>query len=175
MSGRGKYDWQKPRVYESEWLVRRVLDTGGTVEICGSTMTLPPEIKFGDLASIERYVRHVEAQDWYQRAFPDVTPLAVVERRGRSTAEKQRQPHAHYQCGAIHIPVTTWSRGDWAMRELVVLHEIAHHLSARDYHGPAFAGAFIYLVTHAVGPEAGFLLADAMRGNDVQIQYVTAA
>lgn len=174
MSGVGKRDWQKPEVYAAEWLVRDVLKRGGNVEILGSTLTLPPETRFGDIEAIRTYVAGIEASDWYRATWPGTVPLEVTERRGRSRAEKQSQAHAHYHCGAIHIPATTWSRGDWAMRELVVLHEMAHHLTIADYHGPAFAGAFIHLVTNAIGPEAGFLLADAMRGNNVEINYIAA-
>ncbi len=45
------------------------------------------------------------------------------------------------------------------MREVVILHEIAHHLTpGGDAHGLKFRAAFLHLVTEIIGPEAGFAL-----------------
>jgi putative metallohydrolase (TIGR04338 family) len=48
----------------------------------------------------------------------------------------------------------------WALRELVILHELAHHL-AEDIeiaHGGAFVDRLLTLVDGIVGPEAALLL-----------------
>ena len=49
---------------------------------------------------------------------------------------------------------------DWALRELVVLHEIAHHLCGPDgpAHGPRFTATFCALAAAVMGPEAGHVL-----------------
>jgi putative metallohydrolase (TIGR04338 family) len=52
--------------------------------------------------------------------------------------------------------------GGWAMRELVVLHELAHHLTPGDQHGSAFVATFVELVAELVGTEAAFLLRSAL-------------
>ncbi len=50
-------------------------------------------------------------------------------------------------------------RASWALRELVVLHEIAHHLSnAEPPHGPEFVAAFCDLADAVMGPEVGHVL-----------------
>jgi putative metallohydrolase (TIGR04338 family) len=52
--------------------------------------------------------------------------------------------------------------GRWAMRELVVLHELAHHLSSDVEHGPQFVQVMVELVAELLGAEAGFLLRSAL-------------
>jgi putative metallohydrolase (TIGR04338 family) len=52
--------------------------------------------------------------------------------------------------------------GRWAMRELVVLHELAHHLSGGADHGAEFVTVLLCLVAELVGAEAGFLLRSAL-------------
>jgi putative metallohydrolase (TIGR04338 family) len=48
----------------------------------------------------------------------------------------------------------------WAMRELVVLHEVAHHLCDGDgpAHGTDFVATFCALAATVMGPEAGHVL-----------------
>jgi putative metallohydrolase (TIGR04338 family) len=46
------------------------------------------------------------------------------------------------------------------MRELVVLHELAHHLDSGGgpAHGPAFVATFCELAAAVMGPEVGHVL-----------------
>jgi putative metallohydrolase (TIGR04338 family) len=53
----------------------------------------------------------------------------------------------------------------WALRELVLCHELAHHLrrhaeatAAEPGHGPAFQDDYAALVDLVIGPEVGLLL-----------------
>ena len=47
----------------------------------------------------------------------------------------------------------------WALRELVVLHEIAHHLcGAEPPHGPEFVATFCELAEAVMGPEVAHVL-----------------
>jgi putative metallohydrolase (TIGR04338 family) len=59
--------------------------------------------------------------------------------------------------------------GRWAMRELVVLHELAHHLAGEAGHGPVFVARLVHLVEELIGPEAGFLLRSALLEAGVQV------
>lgn len=142
---------------EDQWAA--VLARGGEVDFFGSRITVPTERRFGDLASIGRYVDAVLALEGIRTAFPDAGAVRVRERRG--------QTKAHYEPGdtpVIAVPM----RSTWAGRESVVLHEIAHHLACsldgitRDdhhrWHGVGFRAAMCALVGIVLGDEAALLL-----------------
>ncbi len=147
-------DHTKTRAYHAEWQLQRMLDRQldcPTVVVAGSTITLPAERKFGDLESIQRYVDAVLALPSVQARWPEraVRPVRV-QRRPRDDA-------AHYRMGVIAIP----DHGRrWAMREVTVLHELAHHLD--DSHGPAHGktmqATLVDLLAIAMGDEVGFLM-----------------
>lgn len=88
-----------------------------------------------------------------------VEPVTVRSRRGHAAAE--------YRPARAEIAIPDSREGRWALRELVVLHEIAHHLD--DGPGPAHGRGFVLVLTELVGtvlgPEAGFvyrvIMADA--------------
>lgn len=161
-------DRQRTRVYDAENLVHRLLDRSAEfpiVEIAGSRVTLPVERRFGDLSSVQRYVIRVLAlptvRRRWERAGVEVT---VRERHGRAAA--------HYERDGSVIAVPGATRGSrWALRELVVLHELAHHLAEDDEvaHGPAFTARLIDLVELVVGPEASFLLRVTFAENGVRV------
>ncbi|SDP39678.1 putative metallohydrolase, TIGR04338 family [Nakamurella panacisegetis] len=150
-------DRQRSKVYEAEALVRRILDRSvdhPIVDVAGSRLTLPPERKFASLESVQHYVDRVLALNWVAGRWPRAAlPITVRARAG--------QERAHYERASCVIAVPL-HRGAtaWAMREMVVLHEIAHHLAADDEsdHGPAFTGRMIDLVDGVVGPEVALLL-----------------
>jgi putative metallohydrolase (TIGR04338 family) len=79
-------------------------------------------------------------------------PLTVRARRGVTAAHYER-----FDEGAtIAVPDR---RSTWALRELVVLHEIAHHLSdAEPPHGPEFITTFCRLAEAVMGPEVAHVL-----------------
>jgi putative metallohydrolase (TIGR04338 family) len=110
------------------------------VEIGGSTFQLPPEAKFASLESIQAYCDQVT----------DMMDLRPVRVRERKTGHA-----AHYQHGEIAVH-TNGTR--WAMREIVVLHELAHHMSPGQRHGPQFVANFIELLSRTMGPEVGMVL-----------------
>ena len=162
-------DAQKSKVYSAEHFIWKLLDESGqfpTAEAFGSTVVLPPELRFGDLAAVQKYVNRVlampEVKDrWSRRAS---LPVVVRERRGNAKA------HYEYSRNVIAIPVTSRLRDDWAMREVVVLHEIAHHLSSVPDHGEEFVGILEFLLGLLLGPELGLLYADACHSCDVKWQ-----
>jgi putative metallohydrolase (TIGR04338 family) len=69
---------------------------------------------------------------------------------------------AHYERpGTIAVPPA----GRWAMRELVLCHELAHHLTFHSAggghdpgHGRAFVDTYVSLVGLVIGAEVGLLL-----------------
>jgi putative metallohydrolase (TIGR04338 family) len=150
-------DTQRAKVYAAEEFVRTLFDRAGersnrVVEFFGTQLTLPPEGRFGSVDSVQRYVDDVLAMAAVRHRWHDLAPLAVRPRRGVSAA--------HYEVGddgaAIAVPE---QRTRWALRELVVLHEIAHHLcDVPPPHGPQFVAAFCELADAVMGVEVGHVL-----------------
>lgn len=167
-------DSQRQRLYNAEQYVRSMLDAADhmgsrTVNIHGSKIVLPIERKFGDLSTVQSYIDRILNRPDIRRVFPD-TSLREVHVRFR-----KGQGMAHYQYSKsvpeIAIPIPKHGQG-WAMREVVVLHELAHHLAIGNQHGEEFAGTLIYLVEEFIGPEVAFLLQDSFRVHSVQWQPV---
>ncbi|MEZ5117481.1 MAG: TIGR04338 family metallohydrolase [Candidatus Nanopelagicales bacterium] len=170
-------DARRSAVYEAERAVESVLgrDRVGpvTVSLHGSSLTLPVERRFGDAAGVQRYVDAVLDLDWVTARWPGQR-VAVRARRGQRMAHYEPAPEP-----VIAVPVET----TWALRELVVLHEVAHHLArvsvggAEPSHGPTWAGVYLNLAAVCVGPEVALLLrasfADAGVPADESLSYVT--
>lgn len=164
-------DTGRAAFYAAEKLVHNLFDRAGTshtASIGGTTLTLPAEAKFASVASITRYVGDVLAMPSVRRTFERAdVPVTVRARRGHRAAEYRTsgQPGLAELGGEIAIPDS--AAGTWALRELVVLHELAHHLDASGgpAHGRGFVDTLITLVGLVLGPEAEFayrvLLSDA--------------
>lgn len=151
-------DTQRARVYAAEAFVRTMFDRAAqrgqpTVEFFGATLTLPPEARFAAVADVARYVDRVLALPAVRRRWGDPGPLAVRVRRGVSAAHYERRD------GTAVIAVPAAAGDDWALRELVVLHEIAHHLCRTGAaHGGEFTATMCELLEVVLGPEAGHVL-----------------
>ena len=136
-------DSQREKVYQAEFALRDLYDTAvridsPTVVLDGIPLTLPPEAKFAGIADIQAYCNRVTTRQC-------VLPVDVRARKGVTKA--------HYQDGEIAIPD---QRVGWAMREIVVLHELAHYIAGPDVrHGPRFVSTFIDLLSTIMGPEVG--------------------
>ncbi|MCB0926378.1 MAG: TIGR04338 family metallohydrolase [Mycolicibacterium insubricum] len=153
-------DAQRARVYAAESFVHTVFERADqhgcrSIDFFGTALTLPPEARFASTEAVQRYVDRVlelpaVANTW------TVGPVRVRGRRGIT--------RAHYEVvdgvGVIAVPDRPDDDGSrWAMRELVVLHEIAHHLTpGGPPHGPDFVATFCELAGHVMGPEAGHVL-----------------
>lgn len=165
-------DTQRAKVYDAEQLVRGVFERADehgnrTVEIYGSQLTLPIERRFASVDSVQSYVGKVLALNWVRTQWERAAlPVRVRARAGASAA--------HYEAdGAVlAVPLHTGGRA-WALRELVVLHEITHHLEpapgAVAPHGPEFCTRYIELVDGVIGPEAALLLRTTMLGCGVRL------
>lgn len=136
-------------------MLDRAAAGSSTVDFFGSRLTLPPERRFADLASVQRWVDAVLALDPVCERWPATPPCEVRPRRGSS--------RAHYQApGQIAVPLSE----RWALRELVLCHEVAHHLVFHDprvssevaAHGREFVDAFVDLVQLVIGAEVALLL-----------------
>jgi putative metallohydrolase (TIGR04338 family) len=135
------------------------------VEIAGSRLTLPAERRFGDLEAVQGYVDRVLALNWVSRSWPRAAlPVRIRERAGSA--------QAHYERAGATIAVPTRRSGTgWALRELVVLHELAHHLAGDPEvpHGGAFTDRLLALVDGVVGPEAALVMRIAMLDLGVRV------
>lgn len=139
-------DTGRERVYQAEFMLRGIYETIGAtgnpvVELDGITLTMPPEARFASVESVQAYCDRVLALIGHDQ------PVAVRERQGTAKA--------HYEWnfatgGCIAVPVVG-SR--WALREIVVLHELSHHLAPGAKHGPGFVTVMKDLLGAVMGPE----------------------
>ncbi|MGV0743668.1 TIGR04338 family metallohydrolase [Mycolicibacterium sp. XJ870] len=143
-------DTQRARVYAAEEFVRTLFDRAAqhssrAIDFFGTQLTLPPEARFASVEAVQRYVDEVLAR-------AGARPVTVRARRGTKAA--------HYELvdGAAMIAVPDRNT-TWALRELVVLHELAHHLCTDSPpHGPAFVATYCELCATVMGPEVGLVL-----------------
>ena len=151
-------DSQRAKVYAAEEFVRTLFDRAAehgspTVEFFGGQLTLPPEGRFASVESVQRYVDDVIALPAVRQQWPEVSAPRVRPRRAASAA------HYENRDGAGVIAVPDRHAADWAMRELVVLHEVAHHLCrVLPPHGPEFVATICTLAELVMGPEVGHVL-----------------
>lgn len=138
-------DSQRGLTYDAEFQVRSILETPGVMmEVHGTRFVTPDERKFASVESIQDYCDKVLAHIGHDK------PVTVRVRKG--------QQHAHYEARNMVIAIP--DRHRWAMREIVVLHELAHHLTRYqpEPHGPEFRSAFCSLLEQVLAPEVRFLL-----------------
>lgn len=172
-------DSQRQRLYDAENAVRRQLDfvaAGATkVVVANSTITVPQEVKFGSLEAAQTYVDFVRSTDWFREAFPVAARKPVIVRLRKADSM------AHYEVregkGRIALHEPEHGTG-WAWREIVLLHELTHHVVKwwvyQDCasHGPEYAGALLYCLQNAMGPEVGLLLMAAYDDHGVRYEPV---
>lgn len=143
-------DRRRSAVYAAEAMVVAMIDRGDDVDFHGARVSIGPDRKFGQVADIERYLTWVRSHEW---GAPEVPDVRVRQRRGATKAVWEAPD-------CIAIPDAAWAR-----REMVVLHEYAHHVvwhrAGGSEHGAKFCLAFADLVRNAVSPEAGLLITDA--------------
>ena len=151
-------DSQRAKVYAAEEFVRTLFDRAAehgsrSVEFFGAQLTLPPEARFGSVPAVQRYVDEVLALPSVRRQWSKVAPLTVRARRAATAAHYESRDST----GVIAVP--DLDTADWAMRELVVLHEIAHHLcDAQPPHGSQYVATMCALAELVMGPELGHVL-----------------
>ncbi len=150
-------DTQRAKVYAAEEFVRTLFDRAGergnrAVEFFGTNLTLPPEARFSSVETVQRYVDDVLALRSVRERWAAAAPLTVRPRRGLTAAHYERDDDG----ATIAVPER---RTSWALRELVVLHEVAHHLcDVHPPHGPEFVATFCELTEAVMGPEVAHVL-----------------
>ncbi|CAN5505242.1 hypothetical protein BH09ACT7_BH09ACT7_44160 [soil metagenome] len=112
-------DAQRSKVYAAETFVRTLFDRAAqhsarTIDFFGTSLTLPPEARFGSVDAVARYVDDVLALPAVAERWPAAGALTVRSRRGATAA------HYENADGAGTIAVPDRRLADWAMRELVV-------------------------------------------------------
>lgn len=142
-------DSQRSRVYAAEGAWELQLDAarrGATrATVAGSSLLLPTELLFGTLEAAQAYA---------DGRLEGVPAVALRARKGHGKA--------HWEApGVIALPVPEHGQ-PWAMRESVLLHELAHHVAFHRHdvvdHGPTYRACMLDLVEQALGPEAALAL-----------------
>ncbi|MFQ6329720.1 TIGR04338 family metallohydrolase [Nocardia sp. CWNU-33] len=165
-------DSQRAKVYDAEQLVRGVFDRADehgnrTVELYGSHLTLPIERRFATVDSVQTYADKVLGLNWVRAQWDRAEVAVRVRSRAGTTA-------AHYEVedAVLAVPLHTGGTA-WALRELVVLHELTHHLEPAPAsvapHGPEFCSRYLDLVDGVIGPEAALVLRATMLGCGVRL------
>lgn len=159
-------DVLRARVYAAEQQVTTALSRHGqTIDFFGSRLTPPLEQRFRTLEQVRRFVAGVLNDHRVTSAWGFLPTVRVRSRSGESMA------HYEYETATIAMPLSS----EWAMRELVVLHEIAHHIVVAGIdaelapHGVEFASTYVTLVSWFIGPEAALLLTAAFDASGVSI------
>ena len=165
-------DAQRARVYRAEdaWAAR--LDTArrgaALATVGGSAVLLPAEVRFGALAAASSYAEFVLSR-------PRVVALG-----GRLPAPELRprrgQRAAHWESpGVIALPVPRHGE-PWALRESVLLHELAHHVGETtgltSGHRPPYPALLVEIVQAVLGVEAAFALRVAYGEESVEVGHL---
>lgn len=152
MTGR---DGQRAKVYAAEEFVRIMFDRAAqrgdrSIDFFGTRLTLPPEARFASLDSVRTYLGEVLTLPSVRQRWPAAGPVQVRARRGLAAA--------HYEAETATMAVPE-RHTTWALRELVVLHELAHHLCTEGApHGREFVATLCELAGAVMGPEVQHVL-----------------
>lgn len=137
-------DLQRSRLYRAEQSMRR-----------------ENAVALQSIEHVRALVRIAESLPWYPS-----------QRKGCGVATTMATGHAYWSNGVIHLPAKgAGADGSWAWTDIVILHELAHHLTFTEggnWHGEAFATYFLRLV-RSLRPEAvGDALAAAFNENNIK-------
>jgi putative metallohydrolase (TIGR04338 family) len=151
-------DAQRSRVYRAEdaWADRLDAARRGAARatVAGSSVLLPAERRLSDLPAAAAYAERVLALPGVV-ARAGVVPPPRLRLRGGVRAAHWEPP------GTIALPVPVHGE-PWALRETVLLHELAHHVGettgACSGHRPPFPAVVLLLVEQVLGAEAAFAL-----------------
>jgi putative metallohydrolase (TIGR04338 family) len=168
-------DAQRARVYRAEdsWAARLDAARRGAAlaTVGGSALVLPGELRFGTIAAASSYADRV-------LGLPELLP--TVGRVPAPTLRPRRgQRSAHWEApGTIALPVPRHGE-PWALRQTVLLHELAHHVGetaglSRGHRAP-FPAVVLLLVQAAMGPEAAFALRVAYGEQGVEVGHLAGA
>lgn len=146
--------------YDSEERLREVFDIQYKMGITdhnqfGQTFYLGKERYFSDIDHVQRYVDEVRSKQWFierERELPadrrfDSISVGDTQYSNRAT---------YYGMGSARINIPS---NEFGLRQLTVLHELAHYLGPKTSHTDAFRDALLYLIEHELGEYTSRLLA----------------
>ena len=162
-------DAQRARVYRAEdaWAAR--LDAArlgaAMATVAGSAVLLPAERRLGDLTAARDYAARALALPAVTAVVGTVPPVGLRRRRGTG--------RAHWEPpGVIALPVPVHGE-PWALRETVLLHELAHHVGEAtrlaEGHRAPFPALVLLLVDAVLGEQAAFALRVAYGEQRVEV------
>lgn len=156
-------DAERSAVYAVEDQWGHALDRGGELDFFGSMVHLPCQRVFTDIPSMQAYVD----------ALHPMRPVRVRHRAGSTRAHYEpADPEPGGRQACIAIPSTS----AWACREVILLHEVAHHLRCHDvpsslHHDARFRGHLVTVAAVALGEEAAFILRAGYQAAGLQVHF----
>jgi putative metallohydrolase (TIGR04338 family) len=146
-------DLGRSSVYAVEDVITRAVERGGAVEFYGSILNLSPDVRFGQVADMQRYTDTV----W------PLIGTGTAPRIVRSKGHKR----AYYAYGAheIYVPDERWAR-----TRMVLLHELAHAVVALSEHrhapghGEQWRKTYCWVLGVCGMPEVALLMYDGFSG-----------
>lgn len=137
-------------VYAAEGALEHWLDQvspdSPEVRVAGQVFRPEPDLKFTDPDAFEVYVQRVLgflAQSEFTFDGRELLPVRVRSRRGARKAEYHAA--AAEEPAVIAVPPREIG-GRWALRALVALHELAHHLNGQPGHGASWRNTHLRLL-----------------------------
>lgn len=150
-------DSDRGNVYAAEdqltaWLQKT--SEAGTLTLDGQDYAPEVEPLFTDIEAVQRYVNQVLAHlrdNGCDHEGREQIDIQVRRRRGAKKATY------HYDTNEMRVPPAEIG-GKWALRGLVILHEIAHHLNPNSGHGPEWRATQLRLLEEIGSPVLADLL-----------------
>lgn len=166
-------DAQRARVYRAEdaWAARLDAARQGAplATVAGSRVVLPAERRFGTLETAAAWCARVLALPAV-RGLVRVDPPLLRTRRGVRAAHWEPP-------GVIALPVPAHGE-PWALRESVLLHELAHHVAhaggLATRHEAPFPAVVLLLAGAVLGEEAALALRVDYGDQRVQVGVLPA-
>lgn len=147
-------DVGRAEVYSAEHHIAKMMERGGPVDFYGSTIELPPDVRFGQVADMQRYVDSC----WPRLSL--CSAPSIVESKGYKRAYYRKRTHT------IHIPDERWAR-----TRLTLIHEMTHALVGIEHPGAQAHGEEFRRMMPCVMEELGMSAAAlVLRANFNQIQ-----
>lgn len=160
-------DRKRSHVYQAEDQFSALMNRGGLVDFFGSQFDVPVQRRFGDIDSVRNYVDSVI--ELMRGFYPQLSTPFIRVRKGSTRA------HYDTTTNTIAIPVVD----QWALRETVILHECAHHLTWFKFkenvtpHGSEFTSCMLEIVKSVLGDGPALLLRVGYQELGVPIKTVT--
>ena len=138
----------------------------GEFDFFGSKLFIQGQRIFKELQEIQFYADQV-LTNYQNRSSAQIESVRVRKRKGNQEA------HYEFESRTIAIPVDA----NWAMKELVVLHELAHHITWQkdpnvQAHGPEFLQLFLDIVMQEMGSEVALILRAALDAQGLRIEIL---